>query len=118
MHIIIHTQKLACKNSPTQNHFRPYWCGWVAKSSISIHVFITFASIHRLGNTNTEYFFIPKFHNFHPFQINTIIEKVDLEGNCIESLGARYMCRVLRDNLYISELVLTLLSFLFPFCAI
>lgn len=39
------------------------------------------------------------------FQSNTFIEKLDLEGNCIEADGAMHIARVLKDNLYINHLV-------------
>ncbi len=39
------------------------------------------------------------------FQINTTIETIDLEGNSIEGDGAKYLSRMLRENLYITELV-------------
>ena len=44
-------------------------------------------------------------YSFFFFQINTHIERIDLEGNAIESDGAKYLGRMLRDNLYISEVV-------------
>ena len=38
-------------------------------------------------------------------QSNTCIERLDLEGNAIESDGAIFISRVLRENLYINHLV-------------
>ena len=38
-------------------------------------------------------------------QINTTIEKIDLEGNRIGSSGCVYIARVLKDNLYVTDLV-------------
>ena len=37
--------------------------------------------------------------------MNTHIETLDLEGNHIESEGAFYLNRMLKDNSYITELV-------------
>ena len=38
-------------------------------------------------------------------QSNTVIEKIDLEGNSIRGEGASYIARVLKDNLYVTNLV-------------
>lgn len=41
-----------------------------------------------------------------PLEVNTVIEKIDLEGNYILGEGATYLTRVLRENVYVTELVL------------
>ena len=38
-------------------------------------------------------------------QTNTITEKLNLEGNGIEKEAAKFLCRMLKENLYITELV-------------
>ena len=43
------------------------------------------------------------------FQINTTIEKMDLEGNYILGVGATCLAKVLKDNVYVTELVSFLL---------
>ncbi|XP_041354187.1 leucine-rich repeat-containing protein 74B-like [Gigantopelta aegis] len=42
-----------------------------------------------------------------PLEINTVIEKIDLEGNGIEAEGTIHLCRVLRENVYVTDLVLS-----------
>lgn len=42
-----------------------------------------------------------------PLEINTTIEKMDLEGNYILGIGAVYLSRVLKDNVYVTELILS-----------
>jgi len=37
--------------------------------------------------------------------VNTVTERIDLEGNYILGEGATYLTRVLKDNSYVSELV-------------
>ena len=39
------------------------------------------------------------------FQTNRKIEKIDLEGNWIESQGSIYLAQMLGNNIYITELV-------------
>ncbi|XP_052697479.1 leucine-rich repeat-containing protein 74A-like [Crassostrea angulata] len=39
-----------------------------------------------------------------PLEVNTVIEKIDLEGNYILGEGATYLTRVLRENVYVTEL--------------
>ena len=39
------------------------------------------------------------------FQVNTQIEKIDLEGNHIEATGVKHLSKMLRENLYITDLV-------------
>ncbi|CAD5122035.1 DgyrCDS10488 [Dimorphilus gyrociliatus] len=41
-----------------------------------------------------------------PLQLNTEVEKIDLEGNQIEGVGCFYLCKALRDNNYVTELIL------------
>ncbi|CAC5387974.1 unnamed protein product [Mytilus coruscus] len=57
-----------------------------------------------------------KFHGLGPqgmraiagnIEINTVTERIDLEGNYILGEGATYLTRVLKDNCYVSELVLS-----------
>ncbi|CAG2205946.1 unnamed protein product [Mytilus edulis] len=64
------------------------------------------------GDTNL----IMKFHGLGPqgmraiagnIEINTVTERIDLEGNYILGEGATYLTRVLKDNSYVSELVLS-----------
>ncbi|XP_071162444.1 leucine-rich repeat-containing protein 74A-like [Mytilus edulis] len=59
---------------------------------------------------------IMKFHGLGPqgmraiagnIEINTVTERIDLEGNYILGEGATYLTRVLKDNSYVSELVLS-----------
>ncbi|XP_061174071.1 leucine-rich repeat-containing protein 74A-like [Saccostrea echinata] len=41
-----------------------------------------------------------------PLEVNTVIEKIDLEGNYILGEGAIYLTKVLRENVYVTELIL------------
>jgi len=41
------------------------------------------------------------------FQTNTNIEILNLEGNGIDAQGAKCLCRVLRENLFLTEVVRT-----------
>lgn len=47
-----------------------------------------------------------------PLQLNTEVEKIDLEGNQIEGVGCFYLCRALRDNNYVTELVSKLMKYI------
>ncbi|XP_045175359.2 leucine-rich repeat-containing protein 74B-like isoform X2 [Mercenaria mercenaria] len=42
-----------------------------------------------------------------PLEINTTIEKMDLEGNYILGIGTNYLSKVLKDNVYVTELILS-----------
>ncbi|KAL4238099.1 Leucine rich repeat containing 74B [Mactra antiquata] len=42
-----------------------------------------------------------------PLEINTTIEKMDLEGNYMLGIGATYLSRILKDNVYVTELTLS-----------
>ncbi|KAK3094145.1 hypothetical protein FSP39_024708 [Pinctada imbricata] len=76
-----------------------------------------------LGVTPATYFLkhmddthlVMKFHGLGPMgmramsgqlEINTVTEKIDLEGNFILSEGALYLTKVLRENVYVTELIL------------
>ncbi|XP_033736019.1 leucine-rich repeat-containing protein 74A-like [Pecten maximus] len=59
---------------------------------------------------------VMKFHGLGPvgmkamaesLMINTILEKIDLEGNYILGEGTSHLTRVLKENVYVTELVLT-----------
>lgn len=59
---------------------------------------------------------IMKFHGLGPqgmraiagnIEVNTVTERIDLEGNYILGEGATYLTRVLKDNSYVSELILS-----------
>ncbi|OWF38688.1 hypothetical protein KP79_PYT10815 [Mizuhopecten yessoensis] len=59
---------------------------------------------------------VMKFHGLGPIgmkamaeslMINTILEKIDLEGNYILGEGTSHLTRVLKENVYVTELVLT-----------
>ncbi|XP_052273709.1 leucine-rich repeat-containing protein 74B-like [Dreissena polymorpha] len=42
-----------------------------------------------------------------PLEVNTSIEKMDLEGNYMLGIGAKYLANVLKDNVYVTELTLS-----------
>ena len=60
--------------------------------------------LYRISDTNATFSGHVKICVF-VLQINTTIEKIDLEGNRIGNSGCVYIARVLKDNLYVTDLV-------------
>ena len=58
------------------------------------------------------------YHSIPQFQINTVIEQLDLTGNCIGARGAIYIARVLRENLFITDVVRIIMCSLYSLCSV